>query len=218
MLAVDSEVGLMPNEKPRYVEVPINSPLDSPVSSENSDLVSMSANPNVATGVPAVPRHEERQTPQKSIFGSHLIFGLTKNYPPNAQIRALVVCGAFITHSLLIGLCYWQIESVEDQYTEIIGLGDLEAGREVPIALVVLGVSFVISILWLCLHRIRIFVSVHLIAILGETIGIVYLAMLFNSNYSLIWLATFAISGFLEFVIAQTLLAFIVTCVYKPIN
>lgn len=119
-------------------------------------------------------------------------------------MRAAVVCGAYLMSIIILGVCYWWTEPVQEEYEDLIGLNDLEVYREFTFALISLGLTFIISIIWLLLYRCCHHVALifHLVILVAATVGIVYLSILFNSNFSLTWLAAFAICGFLEFVVA----------------
>ena len=153
-----------------------------------------------------------------SICRGHLIFGIVLRGWPTGTIRAAVVCGAYLVHICLIGLFYHETESVEEEYDDVISMSDMDVGPLFWIAVASAVGAFIISCIVVVIHltRSKILLAIHLFFLAVATFGIGYMSFLFNTNWSLHWLAAFMISGFLEFVVAQTLLWPIVSLLYKP--
>jgi len=147
-----------------------------------------------------------------------LIFGIVLRGWPTGTIRAAVVCGAYLVHICLIGLFYHETESVEEEYDDVISMSDMDVGPLFWIAVASAVGAFIISCIVVVIHltRSKILLAIHLFLLAVATFGIGYMSFLFNTNWSLHWLAAFMISGFLEFVVAQTLLWPIVSLLYKP--
>jgi hypothetical protein len=136
---------------------------------------------------------------------------------PTPTIRALIVCGAFITQIAIMGFCYYYTEPVQEQYENVISISDIEPLRELVIAGIATGICFVISALFLGIHKIdkRWVVAIHLLFLIIATGGTVWFSLLFNTNWSLTWLVAFAMAFGLEILVAQTLLWLIARAIYK---
>ena len=148
----------------------------------------------------------------------HLIFGLALRGWPTNTIRAAVVCGAYLVHICFIGIFYHQTEPVEEEYEDTISMTDIDVGPLFWIAIASTVCAFVISVFFVLMHltRSKIVLCIHVFILVLGTFGIAYMSWLFNTNWSLHWLAAFMISGFLELVAVQTLLWPLVMVLYKP--
>jgi len=147
-----------------------------------------------------------------------LIFGLVLRGWPTASIRAALVCGAYLVHICLIGIFYHQTEPVEEEYEDVISMSDMDLAPLFWIAAASTGCSFIISVIFTLIHQVRsrIVIFIHLVILAAATLLIFYMSWLFNTNWSLNWLAAFMISGFFELLAAQTLLWPLVSWLYKP--
>jgi len=107
---------------------------------------------------------------------------------------------------------------VEEEYEDTISMTDIDVGPLFWIAIASTVCAFVISVFFVLMHltRSKIVLCIHVFILVLGTFGIAYMSWLFNTNWSLHWLAAFMISGFLEFLVAQTLLWPLVTMLYKP--
>ena len=89
--------------------------------------------------------------------------------------------------------------------------------RELGIAAAGVSIAFVFSALFVGLHRLnsQVVTAINVIVLVLCTILIVYMSILFNTNWSLTWLAAFMVSGAAEIILFQTLLWPIVSAIFK---